>query len=116
MLKKYTKEMNLETLNGNLIASKSKLQADTAGLAMDQARRDRALEELEACVVKAERSGLVIYPSAAAWKNSPDIAEGVNVRKDQVLLLMPDLSKMWLVFYGSVINGRPPNRCFSSSI
>ena len=61
---------------------------------MDQARLDRALEELEACVVKADRSGLVIYPSAAAWKDAPDIAEGVNVRKDQVLLLMPDLSKM----------------------
>jgi multidrug efflux pump subunit AcrA (membrane-fusion protein) len=44
--------------------------------------------------VKAERSGLVIYPSAAAWKNTPDIAEGATVRKDQVLLLMPDLSRM----------------------
>ncbi|MEO1973113.1 MAG: hypothetical protein ABGX07_16250, partial [Pirellulaceae bacterium] len=37
---------------------------------------------------------MVIYPSAAAWKNSPDITEGATVRKDQVLLLMPDLSKM----------------------
>lgn len=36
----------------------------------------------------------MIYPSAAAWKETPDIAEGVNVRKDQVLLLMPDLTKM----------------------
>jgi HlyD family secretion protein len=94
VLNKYTKKMQLETLNGNLKASKSKLQADEAGLAMDKARLDRAKEELENCVIKAERSGLVIYPSAAAWKETPDIAEGVNVRKDQVLLLMPDLSKM----------------------
>lgn len=94
VLKKYTKEMNLETLNGNLIASRSKLEADKAGLAMDESRRDRALQELESCVVRADRAGLVIYPSAAAWKDSPDIAEGANVRKDQVLLLMPDLSKM----------------------
>jgi multidrug efflux pump subunit AcrA (membrane-fusion protein) len=94
VLKKYTKEMNLETLNGNLIANKSKLEADKAGLAMDEARRHRALEELDACVVTADRSGLVIYPSAAAWKDAPDIAEGANVRQDQVLLLMPDLSKM----------------------
>ena len=36
----------------------------------------------------------MIHPSAAAWKETPDIAEGVNVRKDQTLLLMPDLSKM----------------------
>jgi multidrug efflux pump subunit AcrA (membrane-fusion protein) len=36
----------------------------------------------------------VIYPSAAAWKRTPDITEGATVRKDQVLLLMPDLTKM----------------------
>jgi HlyD family secretion protein len=94
VLKKYTKEMRMETLNGNLIANKYKLESDKAGLAMDQGRLDRAKEELKNCVIKAERSGLVIYPSAAAWKETPDIAEGVNVRKDQVLLLMPDLSRM----------------------
>lgn len=94
VLNKYTKEMELETLRGNLTASKSKLQADEAGLETDVARRERALEELENCVIKAERSGLVIYPSAAAWKDAPDIAEGARVHKDQVLLLMPDLSKM----------------------
>jgi len=94
VLEKYTKEMQLETLRGNLKAAKSKLQADEAGFAMDQSRLDRAKKELEDCVIKAERSGLVIYPSAAAWKQTPDIAEGVNVRKDQTLLLMPDLAKM----------------------
>ena len=94
VLQRFTKEMALETLNGNLIANRSKLQADQAGLKMDEARRDRAIEELKSCVVTAERGGLVIYPSAAAWKNTPDIAEGATVRKDQVLLLMPDLDQM----------------------
>jgi multidrug efflux pump subunit AcrA (membrane-fusion protein) len=94
VLNKYTKEMELETLNGNLIANQSKLEADKAGLAMDKARLDRAKEELVDCVIKADRSGLVIYPSAAAWKETPDITKGATVRKDQVLLLMPDLSKM----------------------
>jgi HlyD family secretion protein len=94
VLNKYTKEMRLETLKGNLTASKSKLEADLAGLEMDEKRLKRAQEELEQCVIKAERSGLVIYPSAAEWKETPDITEGANVRKDQVLLLMPDLSEM----------------------
>lgn len=94
VLKKYTREMRLETLYGNLKASKSKLQADEAGFAMDEARLNRAREELANCVIKANRDGLVIYPSAAAWKETPDITEGGNVRKDQTLLLMPDLSKM----------------------
>ena len=94
VLKEFTRKMQLETMQGNLIAGKSKLASDEAGLSMEIKRRDRAEEELEACVIKAERGGMVIYPSAAAWKRTPDITEGANVRKDQVLLLMPDLSKM----------------------
>ncbi len=94
VLKEFTQKMELETLQGNLTASQSKLAADEAGLAMEMKRRNRAKEELDACVITAEKSGLVIYPSAAAWKRTPDITEGATVRKDQVLLLMPDLSKM----------------------
>jgi multidrug efflux pump subunit AcrA (membrane-fusion protein) len=94
VLKDFTKEMELVTMQGNLTASKSKLAADEAGLAMEEKRRDRAKLELEECVIRAERGGLVIYPSAAAWKRTPDITEGATVRKDQVLLLMPDLSRM----------------------
>jgi HlyD family secretion protein len=94
VLNDYTRQMELETLQGNLKASQSKLAADEAGLAMETKRRNRAQEELAACVIKADRAGLVIYPSAAAWKRTPDITVGATVRKDQVLLLMPDLSKM----------------------
>ena len=94
VLNKYTKEMQLETLRGQLRALKSKLLADEAGLRMDEGRRDRAIRELDYCVVKANRGGLVIYPPSEEWKETPDIAEGVNVRKDQVLLLMPDLAQM----------------------
>ncbi|WP_372898840.1 efflux RND transporter periplasmic adaptor subunit [Stieleria sp.] len=94
VLDKYTKEMQLETLRGQLRAQKSKLLADEAGLAMDEGRRDRAIGELDRCVITAERSGLVIYPSSEQWKETPDIAEGKTVRKDQVLLLMPDLTQM----------------------
>jgi multidrug efflux pump subunit AcrA (membrane-fusion protein) len=94
VLEKYTKKMRLETLNGNLKAAMSKREADRAGLAMDEGRLDLAKQEFEYCVIKAERSGLVIYPSTAEWKGTPDVTEGATVRKDQVLLLMPDLSKM----------------------
>ncbi len=94
VLKEFTREMELETLRGNLTANNSKLAADEAGLAMEIKRRDRAEQELKDCVITAETSGLVIYPSAAAWKRTPDITEGATVRKDQVLLLMPDLTKM----------------------
>ncbi len=96
VLKVFTRAMQMETLNGNLTASSSKLAADEAGLAMEIKRRDRAEVELDACVIGAPQDGLVIYPSAAAWKRTPDITEGATVRKDQVLLLMPDLTQMQL--------------------
>jgi len=37
---------------------------------------------------------MVIHPSAARWENAPKIEAGSSVYKDQVLLLMPDLSRM----------------------
>ena len=94
VLERYTKQMNLEGMRGNLTYQKGKLKADQAGLRMTESRLNRALAELKQCVVTAERDGLVIYPTAAAWKDTPDITEGATVAKEQVLLIMPDLTKM----------------------
>lgn len=94
VLRDYTRKMELETLRGDLAAARAEFSASDERAFADAARRDRAIEELEHCVVRAPRSGMVIYPSAAAWENAPDIEEGATVHKDQVLLLMPDLSKM----------------------
>jgi hypothetical protein len=37
---------------------------------------------------------MVIFPSMAAWKDTPDITEGAVVREQQTLLVIPDVSKM----------------------
>lgn len=94
VLKEYTKALELERMRGNLAGSTSKYAADQAGLQTDIARRDRAKVELENCTILAPKSGLVIYPTAAAWKDTPDVAEGVGVSHDQVLLIMPVLDTM----------------------
>lgn len=94
VLKEYTKALELERMRGNLAGSTSKFAADQAGLQTDIARRDRAAVELENCTIVAPKSGLVIYPTAAAWKDTPDVAEGVGVSHDQVLLIMPVLETM----------------------
>ena len=94
VLSRLTKTMELETLNGQVVATNARLEGRKAGLALEQGRLDLALEELENCVIKSPKSGLVIYPSTAKWKNAPDITEGASVRNNQVLLLMPDLSQM----------------------
>ncbi len=94
VLKRFTAAEELGTLNGDLTAVEATHEANVERAMADASRRDRALAEIEHCVVRAERSGLVIHPSAARWRNAPEIAEGLNVYKDQVMLLMPDLTKM----------------------
>ena len=94
VLKRFTRAMELETRRGELTAGDSYVKRDEAELAMNLSRRTRAEEELTNCVIRASRGGLVIYPLPAPWKDEPEITEGVNVRYDQVLLLMPDLSQM----------------------
>ncbi|MDA1054851.1 MAG: HlyD family efflux transporter periplasmic adaptor subunit [Planctomycetota bacterium] len=93
VLKRFTQAEELQTLQGNLAATSATHEANVERAVADASRRDRALEEIQHCIVKAERAGLVIHPDAARWETAP-IAEGATVHKDQVLLLMPDLSQM----------------------
>jgi multidrug efflux pump subunit AcrA (membrane-fusion protein) len=94
VLQQYTKAMELETLKGNLEATRARHAANVERAKMDEARRVLAVEEFGYCVMKAERSGLVIHPSAARWKSGPEIEEGGTMHHNQVLLLMPNLNKM----------------------
>jgi HlyD family secretion protein len=94
VLNRFTKEMELETLKGNLKASKAKHEADKERAKQLAEQLDLCVADVEYCVVKAERSGLVIYPSAEPWKYAPEIEEGATVYMGQTMLLMPDLSKM----------------------
>ena len=94
VLNNFTKPERLAELEGNLKAAQANRDSLVERAKMDGIRRDLALAELELCVIKAPKSGMVIYPSAQAWENKPDVEEGATVHRDQVLLLMPDLENM----------------------
>lgn len=118
VLKKYTKAMELKTLEGDLKAAEATHAANQERAVLDANRRDLAKSEFELCVIKSEKSGMVIFPSAAAWKASPDITEGATVHKDQVLLLMPDLQKMQVkvAIHESVVDRVEPGMVAKVSI
>lgn len=97
VLKRLTKVMELETLNGQLDATKARLEGRKAGVSLEQSRLDQAIAEFERCTIRAPRGGLVIYPSTAKWKRTPDITPGASIHNNQVLLLMPDLNRMQVV-------------------
>ena len=94
VLKDFTKAMELETRNGNLNSARATHNANTerAKQLADQLVLCEA--DLENCIVKAETSGIVIYPAAEPWKFAPEIEVGATVYMGQTLLIMPDLSKM----------------------
>jgi multidrug efflux pump subunit AcrA (membrane-fusion protein) len=94
VLEKFTKKEELITLNGALNVAKATHEANLESAYADRERLNRAKEELQYCVIKADRGGMVIYPTGKDWSDSPEIEEGATVHKDQVLLLMPDLTKM----------------------
>ncbi len=94
VLKRFTKEEQLQNLKSNFEVTKATHKANVERAMADASRRDRALAEVQHCVIKADRAGMVIHPSAARWSNAPEVAEGAMVYQDQVLLLMPDLNNM----------------------
>ncbi len=94
VLKKFRKAERLERLRGELKSATAEYKAAAERTFADEHRRDVAIEEFKHCVVKAPRSGMVIHPNAARWKNAPEVQQGGTVYQNQVLLLMPDLDKM----------------------
>jgi HlyD family secretion protein len=94
VLEKFTKKEELATLSGAFNVAKATHEANVERAYADHERLNRAKEELQYCVIKAARGGMVIYPTGKDWSNAPEIEEGATVHKDQILLLMPDLSKM----------------------
>ena len=93
-LEKYSKEKMLQQLRSTLRAAQAKLASFEASLELEKTRLDRERKQLENCVIRADTSGMVIFPSMAAWKDTPDITEGAVVREQQTLLIIPDVSKM----------------------
>ena len=93
-LDRYKKKKTLQQLQSALDAAEARLAAEQASLKLAKDRLDRDKEQLKNCVITAPAEGMVIFPSAAEWKETPDIEEGARVREQQTLLMIPDTSKM----------------------
>ena len=93
-LDQYKRTKKLQELESALAAAKARLAAEDASLKLEKDRLDRDEQQLENCIIRAKSEGMVIFPSAAEWKETPDIEEGAVVREQQTLLMIPDLGKM----------------------
>lgn len=93
-LENYKKKKSLQELQSTLAAAEARLAAERATVKLEQDRLTKDKEQLENCIIKSEAEGMVIFPSAAEWKDTPDIEEGAVVREQQTLLMIPDVTKM----------------------
>jgi len=93
-LEKYNKVKSVQELQSKLRAAEAKLASYEASLSLEEARLEREKKQLENCIIRADTDGMVIFPSMAAWKDTPDIAEGAVVREQQTLLMIPDVTQM----------------------
>jgi HlyD family secretion protein len=64
-------------------------------------RAKQRLEEhkrnIEKCTIKATQPGFVIYQAPQHWENKGPIRAGVEVRPQQTLIRLPDLSRMAVI-------------------
>lgn len=58
--------------------------------------RRELMEQLQKCVIRAEKTGLVVYGGGEEryWRGEEQIREGATVRERQTIITIPDMSKM----------------------
>lgn len=78
-----------------LAQAEAKLKSAEARYALQLRRRDEVKDQIEKCVIRAEREGLVVYGGGEdRWRNEDQIQEGATVRERQVIITIPDTTQM----------------------
>ncbi len=80
-----------------LAQADAKLKSAQARSSVEETQLSELKEQLEKCVIKAPRPGLVVYGSGGEtryWRDEEQIREGASVREGQTVLTIPDMRKM----------------------
>ena len=72
----------------------ARLESEKAALELEKIKLDRLEGELLKCTIKAPQDGLVIYANSRSRDRETEIKEGTSVKERQVILQLPDLTKM----------------------
>jgi len=79
-----------------LAQAEAKLNSAEARFELQSRKRDEFKEQIEKCVIRATRPGLVIYGEGnqSFYRNNDRIEEGATVRERQVIITIPDTTQM----------------------
>lgn len=85
-------ERALKKAVSNERKARSELETKERQRDLQQAKLQKYLSQLEMCVIRAERPGLVVYASSGkdrGWRDNDLIAEGTSVRQRQAIITIP---------------------------
>ncbi len=80
--------------HSKIAQSEAKKNSAEARHSLQTRRRQELADQIEKCVIRAPRTGLVVYGTGDRGFRSETIEEGATVRERQVLLTIPDTSEM----------------------
>ncbi|MEZ6045851.1 MAG: efflux RND transporter periplasmic adaptor subunit [Planctomycetaceae bacterium] len=96
-LKEAEREQKRVEATGNAAMTQAlaELDARKLTLTVEEEKLKKYNEQIEACVIKAPQAGKVIYNNSSGRRSETDtIEEGTSVRERQVIIKLPDLTKM----------------------
>lgn len=96
VLVKYTKIKMENTLEANIRTAKAKLNATKASHKLDVEQLELLEKQIGNCVIKAPQAGQVVYANQSGGHGRKEVVieEGILVREGQVIIRLPDPSKM----------------------
>ena len=78
--------------SARMAQSEANLRSRKATFDLQERRLAELKEQIEACVIRAEREGIVVYP--AGGRGDDPIEEGTEIRERQEILTIPDMNRM----------------------
>jgi hypothetical protein len=99
VLENFTKVKMLEDLESQVETAQAKMESEKAAFELEEARLTRLQDQLANCVVYAPQAGMVVYANEQSrmrfgGQQGPQIEEGAQVREQQDIFRLPDLSQM----------------------
>ncbi|MHC4877471.1 MAG: efflux RND transporter periplasmic adaptor subunit [Planctomycetota bacterium] len=100
VLRKFTKEKMITKLKADIATAQARLKSRQKTLELDEVRLEEIKEQIEKCIIVSPAAGEVVYANDQERRGSSGdllIAEGRPVRERQVLVRIPDESRMRVV-------------------
>ena len=96
VLEKYTKLKEMKTRDSEIIITKAKWESDQSSLELEESRLAAIEDQIKKCLLTAPRAGTVKYAHGNNRRNNNDfvVEEGAKVRERQVIIRLPDATKM----------------------